>query len=432
MSKEEFGSADLISTIVGLLSPILTLSISQGVMRFALDKAKDTREVFTFGLKVTLYGSVVMVLSYPLLTRIPIIKDYILVFLLLYISQVLQSLTGLFARGLNKMKYVGMAGVISSFIVVGSNILLLFVFHYGVTGYLYSIVFSNIVFVIFLFVACRMYFYIGGDNNRTLNKEMLTYSLPIIPNSMSWWIQHSANRYILNFYCGVADVGLYSAASKMPTIVDTFRGIFVQAWQLSTITEYGNKESAKFFKNIYKLYNVFIVLLCSFMLVFCKVLAIVLYSDSFYEAWKFTPLLIVGILFSSLVAFYSPIYLAKKNTNKLFLSTALGAAITIVANFVLVPFVGSIGSAISVVISNFTIFLYLHIDTKKYLQFKIGNWRIFTSYILLLLQGVLITFYNCSPTGVVSLIIVFLIILLNLEEITSLISDFINKVIKKK
>lgn len=168
------------------------------------------------------------------------------------------------------------------------------------------------------------------------------------------------------------------------------------------------------------------------MLVFCKVLAIVLYSDSFYEAWKFTPLLIVGILFSSLVAFYSPIYLAKKNTNKLFLSTAFGAAITIVANFVLVPFIGSIGSAISVVISNFAIFLYLHIDTKKYLQFKLGNWRIFTSYILLLLQGVLITFYNCSPTGVVSLIIVFLIILLNWEEITSLISDFINKVIKKK
>lgn len=432
LSKEEFGTADLVNTIVGLLAPVLSLSISQGVMRFALDKVNDTKSVFTFGLKVTLAGSFLLVLSSPLLVHIPIVCDYIWIFILLYVTYVLHSLVGLFARGLNKMKFVGFAGMVSSFVVVGSNIFLLFVFHRGVNGYLISIVISNVVFVIFLFFTCKMYKYIGGDNNKTLNKEMLMYSLPMIPNSLSWWIQHSANRYILGYYCGVGDVGLYSAASKMPTIVDTFRGIFVQAWQLSTITEFDKEGADAFFKKIYKLYNVLVIMLCAGMLVLCKQFANILYSAVFFDAWRFTPLLIVGILFSSLVAFYSPIYLAWKKTNRLFLSTVLGAVITILVNFILVPRIGAIGSAVSVVISNLTIFLYLHIDTKKFLTFSLGTCQIFTSYALLLVQGIIITFLNYSPTGIYSLLLTFTVICLNRKEIVSLISEFINKVIKKR
>lgn len=431
LSKEEFGTADIVNTIVGLLAPVLSLSISQGVMRFALDEAKDIRQVFTWGLKVSIGGILILILCYPILINIPIVSNYIFIFILLYTTQIFHLLTGLFARGLNKVKYVGIAGVISSFVVVGSNVLLLFVFHYGVSGYLISIIISNVVFVTFLFISCKMYKYIGGKNNNILNKEMLIYSLPMIPNSLSWWIQHSANRYILSYYCGVGDVGLYSAASKMPTIVDTFRGIFVQAWQLSTITELGKEGSDSFFKNICKLYNMFIISLCTGMLLCCKLLANILYSEAFYKAWTFTPLLIVGILFSSLVAFYSPIYLVHKKTNKLFLSTALGAIITIVANIILVSRIGAIGSAVSVVISNLVIFLYLHIDTRKYLSFSLSDWRIFTSYGVLLIQGVLITFFDVSPTDLFSIALTATIFILNWRDMLSLVKSLYSKIINK-
>lgn len=432
LSKEEFGTSDLINTVVGLLAPVLALSISHGVMRFSLDKSKDLTEVFTFGLKVTIGGFILLCLCYPILVHIPIVCDYIWIFLLLYVTHVLHSLTGLFARGLNKMKFVGIAGVISSFVVVASNVILLFFFHCGVNGYLSSIIISNVVFCVFLVVTCKMYKYVGRGNNPQLNKEMLSYSLPIIPNSLSWWIQHSANRYVLGYYCGVADIGLYAAASKMPTIIDTFRGIFVQAWQLSTISEYDKDGSAKFFKNIYTLYNVFLILVCSGLLVCCKLLAHILYSESFFEAWKLTPLLIVGILFSSLVAFYSPTYLAHKKTNKLFISTALGAIITIAMNFLLVPQIGVIGSAVSVVISNLVIFIYLHIDSQKYMTVKLGNAKISLSYALLTVQGLVITFCDLQPTGVVSILITIVVILLNKNEMLFLAKELLKKIKQRR
>ena len=431
LSKEEFGTADLINTIVGLLAPVFSLSIAHGVMRFALDRGKDIEQVFTFGSKVSIGGIIFVCFCYPILICIPVIRDYLWIFLLLYITSIFHTLTGLFARGLNKMKYVGIAGVVSSLVVVLSNIILLFAFHCGVNGFLVSSIISNLVFIIILVVSCKMYKYVGGDNNKQLNKEMLAYSIPIIPNTLSWWIQHSANRYILSYYCGVGDVGLYSAASKMPTIIDTFRGVFVQAWQLSTITEYDKENSKMFFRNIYTLYNVFLIVSCSVLLIGSKLLASILYSVEFYEAWTFTPLLIVGILFSSLVAFYSPTYLAHKKTNKLFVSTALGAALTIVVNLMLVPRIGAIGSAVAVVISNIIIFLYIHIDSRKYMAVKLGNFRIYLSYLVITIQGFLITFAKMHPMGVMSMLLTIIVFLLNTNEIKYLIIELYNKIKKK-
>ncbi len=417
LSKEEFGTSDLIVTIVGLLMPVLSLSVAHGCMRFALDKSNNTREVFTFGMKVNVLGCLLLVLSTPILMKIGIIKDYVLIFLLLYITHVFQSFFSLFARGINKVKLVGVAGVASSFIVVFANLILLFVFHFGVKGYLWSMVISYLSSCVVLFWGGKMQVYFTSSRNRLLDKEITYYSLPLIPNSLSWWINHSANRLILNHYCGVADVGLYSAASKMPSIIDTFRGIFVQAWQLSTITEYEKKDSANFFASMYRAYNLFIILLCSFLVMFSQLLAHILYSSDFFEAWLFTPYLLVGVVFASLVAYYSPFYLAHKKTKILFYSTFAGAVITIVFNLLLIPCMGIMGAALTSVISNLIIYLWLHIDSAKYMDYKVNNVRYYISYGLIILQATCVSLMNQSPLGIISVCCSIAVVLLNLSDL---------------
>lgn len=417
LSKEEFGTADLIVTIVGLLLPILSLSVSHGCMRFALDKSKNTNEVFSFGLLVVTSGSALLIISTPLLLRIDVVKDYVFLFILLFISHVFQSFFGLFARGINKVHLVGVAGVVSSFVVVFSNILLLFVFHFGVRGYLCSMIISYFSAISILFWGGKMYKYFTSNRNPLLSREIIAYSLPLMPNALSWWINHSANRLIINHYCGVADVGLYSAASKMPSIIDTFRGIFVQAWQLSTITEYDKKDSSAFFVSMYKGYNLFVIFLCTFLITFSQVLARILYSTDFYEAWKFTPLLLVGVVFGSLVAYYSPFYLAHKKTKLLFYSTAAGAVITICINLLLIPLLGIMGAAVTSMLSNFTIYMWLHVDSRKYLDYKVKSTKYYISYLLLVVQALGVSFINWSPFGIFSLLCSVLIVAINLNDL---------------
>ena len=417
LSKEEFGTADLIVTIIGLLLPVLSLSISQGCMRYALDKSKETSVVFSFGVKVNFLGALVLILTTPILLSIDLIKDYVLVFLLLFITHLFQNFFSLFARGINQVRLVGLSGVVASFVVVISNIILLFIFHLGVSGYLWSMVISNASAILILFWGGRMYEFYTTNKNADLAKEITYYSIPLIPNSLSWWINHSANRLILNHYCGVSDVGLYSAASKMPSIIDTFRGIFVQAWQLSTITEYDKNDSSSFFVSMYKGYNLFIIVLCTILITFSQLLARILYSVEFFEAWRYTPLLLLGVLFGSLIAYYSPFYLAHKKTKFLFYSTAAGAIITIALNILLIPLFGIMGAAVTSMLSNFFIYLWLHIDSRKYLEYDVKSIKYYISYVLLAIQALGISFFDWKPVGLFSMICVIIILAVNYSDL---------------
>lgn len=431
LSKEEFGTVDLITTIVGLLYPVLTLGIAHGVMRYALDKDVDTKKVFTIGFSITGVGAIILIAFIPLLIQIDFLQKYLIVFLFLYFTNIYQHLLSLFARGIQKVRLVGIAGVSSSFTVVFCNLLFLFVYHFGVEGYIWSIVISNIVSIIILFVGAKMFRYITADYDIMLTKEMLNYSLPLMPNSLSWWINHSANRYILNFFCGVADVGLYSAASKMPSMIDTFRGIFIQAWQLSTITEYDKKDSAAFFKGMYQAYNLFLILLTGSLILLSQAIGSVLYSKDFYDAWKLAPFLFLGILFGSLIAYYSPTYLAHKKTKILFTSTFVGAIITIALNFLLIPNLGIIGTAVTSVLSNFSIYIYLHLDSKKYMDFEVNNLSYYLSYICIAIQATSISLFNMSPWGWVSILCFSMAIFLVRNDLKVII-DMGKRIIKNR
>lgn len=422
LSREEFGTADLITSTVSLLQPILTIAIAEACMRFALDKAKDAKQVFAVGLKTILIGMAIIIVASPLLKKLPGLDGYMLYFVGLYVTTILNSFLNYFGRGIQKVKIVGIAGVVSAFTAVGCNVLLLFVFHLGIAGYLLSMIIAHFAASCVLFWGGKMTKYLSWETPVPLTKEMVQYSLPLVPNKLSWWINHLSNRYILNHFCGVADVGLYSAAARMPSIIDTFRGIFIEAWQLSTITEYDKKDSDAFFNNIFRAYNVFMLLLTSGLIVFSKALGRLLYSKEFFQAWELTPLLLLSVFFGSLVSFYSPIYLAHKKTNRLFLFTLAGAIITVVCNFVLVPILGVRGAATASVISYFSIYLSMAIDSKKYVALTADSIVYKVSYALLALQAALITFGVIMPMSILSWAILFALLILNFGDIRDMSS----------
>lgn len=432
LSREEYGTADLLSTSIGLLSSVLTLSIANASMRFALDSSKNVKQVFSIGLKFIIAGIGLLFVSLPLLFYIPIIGSFIFIFFLLYTSNVLQNYLNLFSRGVQKVRLVGITGIVSTLVVVISNIIMLCVFNMGIKGYIMSIILSNFVSVVILALGLKIWIYYTNDWDKALTKEMLTYSIPLSSNQLSWWCNHSANRYIISIFCSIGEVGIYSVASKMPMIIDTFRGIFIQAWQLSTINEYDKKDSSIFFSLIYQYYFISMILVSSMLIVFSKVIGSILYSSNFFEAWLLTPIMIYGMFWGSLIAFYSPIYLAIKKTKILFTSTLYGALITIIFNLVLIPYIGIMGAAVSSVLSNLIIFLYLHIDSKKYKRFTISNKNYYICSIILGIQATCVTLEVSRPIGIISLICLLLILFILQKDLLNLIKILKTYIFKKK
>ena len=57
-------------------------------------------------------------------------------------------------------------------------------------------------------------------------KKMIRYSLPLIPDYISWWFNNASDRYILAFFSTTSAVGIYSVAYKIPSILSSLTSIF--------------------------------------------------------------------------------------------------------------------------------------------------------------------------------------------------------------
>ena len=77
MTNAELGTNDVIVQIANWLIPIVTLTVSEAVIRFGLDKAYDKRSVFTIGNVILACGIVVLGVILPLAIKIPLVKSFV-------------------------------------------------------------------------------------------------------------------------------------------------------------------------------------------------------------------------------------------------------------------------------------------------------------------------------------------------------------------
>ena len=424
LSTADYGSYDIVITTINLLLPILTINISESVMRFSLEKGNNSKETLSIGLKVIVKAWMILALAIVInniFNIIVVIKTYSLYMLFLFIVTSLYQLCSQYARGTEKIADLSIAGVISSLTMVIMNILFLLCFKFGIYGFFLANILSHFFAIIYYFFKLKIYKQIVRTKplNR-FSKSMTDYSKPLILNSISWWINTASDRYIVAWMCGVAVNGVYSIAYKIPSIVEVFQSIFLQAWQISAITSYNDDDNEIFFSRIYSIYNLLMVLLCSSIIIIVKLIAGMMFANEFYEAWVFVPILLLANIFGAMSGLIGGVFSAVKDTKIYSYSTMIGAIVNIVLNLILIKFVGVIGAAIATAISYFVVWVIRMVNAKKYIKLRINIKRDLVVYFILVLQAVLMINFASIKVYIFQLILFAAIIFLNYNEINGL------------
>lgn len=390
LTTSDYGVADLISTTTFLLFPFLSLAISEAIMRFALDKNCDKRSVYTIGITIVLCGFLILVCAIPII-KVTTIGQYTALFIAYYLMHCLYTITGYFVKGLGQVRIYAMAGLMSSAVIITGNILFLVVFKWGIKGYLFASTLGHAFAALYMFVAAGLHKYVIGpwSVEKSLFKEMIRYSIPIIPNSISWWIANSSDKYMLNYYAGVAQVGVYSVSYKIPTILMTVMGFFISAWQLSAAEEFGKKNTEQFFSDVYDKCFAVNCMLATMLIATAKITGRFLYAADFFPAWEYVPVLVMANVFNGLASFMGSVYTSAKKTKMLSLSTMIGAGVNILINAVLIPEYGALGAAIATMVSYFVIWAVRMLDTRRILRFDVNMKRDIILMVLLLVQVLL-------------------------------------------
>ncbi|MBR1431780.1 oligosaccharide flippase family protein [Ruminococcus sp.] len=428
LSTSEYGTADIVTTTVTLLFPFFSLIICESMMRFALDKNENKEDVFRVGIVVWLCGLVVLLIMSPLLLMFKSLKNYWLLVILYYVAYSLSQNVGYYSRGVEKVVLFTLSGIVATVVTIGLNLMFLLWLKIGVVGYLLSSIIANFFSALVMIVGGEFYKYKISLSriDKSLVKRMLKYSIPMIPNSASWWVSNSSDKYILLAFAGVAANGVYSVSYKIPTIVTIVTSIFATAWRISAVDKFGSKESQKFYSDVYGMYVSLTVIIASALMTINKPLSTFMFQKEFFQAWKYVPILLIASVVHAYCEFFGTLYTSSMQTKMLFYSTIIGAITNVALNFALIPFFSALGAAIATLISYMIVWLIRMIHSSKIMKLKYNLCSDLLAFIMITLQ-VVIASINLKNEIIISTIIFFSIIIVRRNDLIRMLNMILKK-----
>lgn len=395
LTTTEYGIADMLYTILSIILPVFSIDIADGVIRYVLDKNYRDSSVLLVAIKMIFLGSLVLVLSLGLVrvtSYLSIPNQY---YGFLFLNFVFTSLYNIFVnylKGKERIKNLVVAGLMCSLLNAGGNILFLTKLGMGVNGYLLANVISVAMPMLYLVICSWRYGYLNFDKlhvNKQLEKEMLVYSAPLILNGLAWWMNNSLDRVFVTIICGMSANGLLAVAYKIPSILSMLQTIFNQAWSLSAIKEFDPKDKDGFIGKVYSYYGCAMTITSSALLLVNVILAKILFANDFFEAWRYTGMLVIANLFGGLSVCISGVFNAVKDTRTLAITTSMGGIVNAVLNAILIPQIGVQGAVFATMISNLVVWGWRMHKVRSYITLNLRIMRDILSYILIITQSIM-------------------------------------------
>lgn len=390
LSTTDYGTADLMTTTVSLLSPILTVAASEGVLRFTLEKKdkEDNKQVLSLSLTIGFIGFVILLCISPIIRKYVAFREYYEIFIIYYVFYNLLWIIQQYIKGMDHVRQYAISGFLSTVGSIVSNIVFLTVFKIGIKGYLYAQILACVVPVVYLVFKEKIYKKIICPQriSKKLVHRYLLYCLPLIPNQLSWWINNSSDKYILNFFWGLSFTGIYSVAYKIPTILNVVGGIFASSWQISSVENFGSNDSKEFYASVYKKYFSLFALVSACIILFIKILASILFAKDFYNAWPYAALLVIASLVQAMGQFYETIYICAMKSAALLMTTLLAAAVNTGFNFLLIPKYGAYGACLATIMGYSVMYMVRIVDSRRIFRFDVNYQRNIMTLILLAIE----------------------------------------------
>jgi O-antigen/teichoic acid export membrane protein len=414
LSTSDYGVVDLITTYNFLLVPIISIQLGMAAFRFLVD-ARDDESA-----KARIVSNVLWAASVPAFTSLAL---FLLIVQFVHIHYAYWSLATIaaaiipsillqIARGFGKNSVFAIGSIVSGVTTVILNIVLIAHFHMGARGMLTSGIVASLAGSLYLFFALKLYKYIdfsAGDKN--LRKALLRYSLPLIPNGLSWWIIDTSDRTIISLVLGVSSNGIYAVAYKFPTAFSSIYSFFSMSWTESASMHINHKDRDEYFSEVGSASVRFFGSLAAVTIAFIALFFNLFIGQSYRHAYGYIPILIAASFFSSVVGNYSAIYVAKKLTKQVANTSIFSALINILLSIVSIKFIGMYGTALATAVAYLAMAIYRHYDTKKYVSL-VYEKNIFLKVALLFGITAGLYYYNHTLLNIANAVIVSVVSLI--------------------
>lgn len=375
LSPDEFGVIDLITVYITLFVPLLMLQLDRAAFRELITSRGDknqSKKIISNTLRIILPLVAAALVLYSVIASFIDLPNATLIAAAV-IATIISTLSLQFARGLDRNDVYAKASVVTGLTNFGVATALIVGLRMGIDGVLVSIIVANLLASLYVFFKVHMAQYISLSQSvvdRNLQKDLIQFAWPLVPSAISWWFIRTFDRTLVSLIAGLAANGVYAAANKYALIFNSLYGIFDMSWTESASEHIDSKERDSFFTGVYNKSFKFFTALAVGLILITPFIFHILIGEEFAQAQDYIPLLIIGGLLNALVAQYSVIYIAKKLTKQVLVTSVAAAVISVLLNVVLIQYIGALGASISLVITFLVMAVWRHYDIKKYVNVK--------------------------------------------------------------
>ncbi|MBT2290570.1 oligosaccharide flippase family protein [Paenibacillus albidus] len=397
LSTEEYGIVDLFSTYIMLLIPLITFQMEQALFRYLIDARDDENEkkvlvstVIAFAFfQISIFFAIFLIAQNFIHNEY---KYFLFTNVVVYIfSDIMLQLS----RGFGDNKTYALGSFISALSTMSLNILFIVVFKLGAIGMFQAIFLANLFCIIFIFFRKKVYLYLEFKSIK-INKirELLKYSFPLVPNSLSWWALNASDRIVVSIFLGVASNGILAVSSKFSSIYISFYNIFNLTWMESATLHIQDEDRDDFFSNtistVFRLFSS----VCFCIIAVMPFLFPFIINEKFELAYYQIPIYMLAALLNMLLATYSVVYIALKMTKKMAKTAAFAGIINIISLLLMIKGLGLYAASISSVIAYGSMMLYRYLDINKYVKIRIEKSLLLTEVLMLVL--LFFTYYQMN------------------------------------
>ena len=401
LSVADYGTVDLIQVYVQLLVGLCTCTLTEAIFVFPKGQTFAMQQTyFTSGLLFSagalaltgvLFAVVVLVLravSYE-----GIFTEYNLCIFLMLCATFFQSYTQQFARSIERVNVYVVSGVVLTLTTVLTSLVTLPL--WGLHGYVYSIIVSYFAAALYSVAAAREHTYFSlARLSWPKLREMLRYSIPMMPNGIMWWVSSTMNRPILEHYSGIEAIGIFAVANKFPLLISMLYTVFTYSWQISVLEEFGKPGYREFYNKVFHVQFLVFVLFVLGITFLSRPLIGLMTTADYHEAWQYVPVLSLSVVFSNLAGFAGTNFAATKESRHYFTTSFWGGLLCLALNFLLIPRWGLWGATSAILASYVLTFLLRAKVTWKYSP--IARWGLYLQVLSLVCLYILV--YEVIPS----------------------------------
>lgn len=430
ISSEDLGYYDLILTTLSMFAPIISAQIQDAVYRYIIENKVNNKKIISSAISFLFLTTFFSEIAFLIFSAIFKLKYKLWISLYIF-SLTFYSLFQEILRGLKKNKIYAAIGIINSILMLVIEMICLIGFNLGVISLLAGNVISMlicIIIVVFTQNELNEVFKFNFDTN--ILKQLLKYSLPLVPNTICWWIVNSSDRYIILLFLGTSANGIYAISNKFPTILTTITSIFHLAWQETALSEYNTDKRDILFSSIFKKYFKLLFSMCLCAIPLTQIVIELFVGPSYKTAWLYSGFLFLGASFSALSNFLGLGYQISKETNRSILTTIIAAVINLIVNVLFINYIGLFAASFSTFFAYLFLFIIRLKHTKRYFNLKI-EWQCFSLLLAMNLTCILLLIYTRSFLLAIlfSIIGIMIFIYYNFELIYPIIKKIWGKII---